>query len=334
MDRLRIGFIEGRAQAHAGWRAALAANAGALADADSDLDALVVTSTAPEALVRAKAALERGKAVLHATPAFLRPEQIERLVAAARRGGALLRFAEPFRYHPGFTFLQRLLTGDEPFWRLRCLRSTNMANSRDGAPLEALVAEELTVYDALIERPALRVSAASRSDVNGARTLSLTIEYAGGVVAHCTAGLGAHHRSERRLLATMEGREISLDWNDRAEPLRFSGAAVRPCRAAPGSARACDPALAEVTLFLEAVRARHHSPTNGPRWERVAAIRRAARESICLGETVELPGGLSTESEELCMGVRRTKPPLRVIRGGGRSGRAAHRRPALTVVRR
>lgn len=324
---MRIGLM-GQGALPERWRSAAAsvANVAPDSDIDTQLDALIVATAGPDAFARAKAALDAGLPVLYAAPSLLSPWQTQALLSVARRRGALLRFAEPFQHHAGFAFLRRLLTGDEPFWRTLYLRSTSLAPAGSGARLDELASEQLAACDALIDRPARRVSsAANRAGEAGVRALFLTIEYEGGPLIHCTVSV-AEPASERRLVAVTQGRSIVLDWNDPDSSLCFQGAlehAVHPPPATEISTP--DPMLAEVTEFVAAARTGDRSSENGARWAQLAAIWWAARESMGFGETVEVAGRrfLIQNAEP---------PPLRVIEGGGRVVAPTRRRPVLTVV--
>ena len=76
---------------------------------------------------RAKEALEAELPVLYAAPFLLSPWQAGVLTHLSRAQGRFLQLAGPFRYRRVFSFLQRLLAGEEPFGHARYMGGGRVA---------------------------------------------------------------------------------------------------------------------------------------------------------------------------------------------------------------
>ncbi len=298
------------------------------------IDAVVLAPGVGDLFARAKEALQAGVAVLYAAPFLLSPWQAASLQELSRAQGALLRFTQPFQYRRGFAFLQRLLQGEEPFWRPLYLRALCLCPS---ARIDELATEELARCDALLGSEPQRVSAvASRPDaMSQPSAVFITVEYSGGMAMQCTISL-AEAATTRQLVAVAPGRTVILDELDPVAPLRIVGAAPnegpRPGLPAPLqshalSAKEIDPHEEEAKRFSQAVASGDGTAANGERWARVAVLWWAARQSMSFGGPTDVPSRLLQPRDT-------APPPLTVIQGGGKAASPARRRPGLTLVGR
>ena len=304
------------------------------------IDALVLTTGAGDPFARAKEALLADTPVLYAAPFLLSPWQAGILDELSRRQGCLLRFVEPFRYRPGFTFLHRLLAGEEPFWRPLYLRTLRLAQPDGPARIDQLATEELAICETLLNDSPRWVSAVAsrRDEVAEVCAVFLTLHDSDGPLAQCTISL-AEANSAHQLVAVTASRTVILDDLDPVAPLRIEGGgAPELCAEGPppvpprqggaeGPPAGPDPVAEEANRFLGAVAAGDRAPANGARWTRVAALWWAARQSLSSGGPMEVPSPALRPGDA-------EPPPLRVIRGGGRPAPAAWQRPPLTVVAR
>ncbi len=299
------------------------------------IDALVLAPGCSDPFARAKEALEADLPVLYAAPFLLSPWQAGVLTRLSRAQGRFLQFAEPFQYRRGFSFLQRLLAGEEPFWRPLYLRGLRVAPPGESARIDELATEELAICQALLGgTPDWVTAAASRRDeVAEVCAVFLTLQYSNGLLAQCTISL-AEEKGISQLVATTPSRTVVLDDQDPVAPLRFVGgkdtdlfaegaAFVTAPQGYAQGAPAVDPLLEEAKGFLSAVAAANGSHGNGERWTQVAALWWAARQSMSFGGPAEVPVVRPGDA---------APPPFRVIRGGGKTVPAAGRRPRLTVV--
>jgi predicted dehydrogenase len=298
-----------------------------------DLEAVVLAPGTFDPFSRAQEALRAGLPVLYAAPFLLTPWQTAILRDEAAADGLLLRFAEPFRHRPGFAFLRRVFAGSEPFWRPLYLRALRLGRREDGARLDELATEELACCQALLEAEpeAVSATAAQRDATGDVCAAFLTVRYRGGAVVQITVSL-AEVMPGRQLVAATGGRTLVLDELGPVASLCMTGADGEELLAREGSggklvsAPARDAVAGEAAYFGRAVRERDLSAGNGRAWTRVAAAWWAARQSIAFGAPAELP-------EPARRAADAEPPPLRVIKGGGLTVRAARKRPPLTVVR-
>ena len=301
------------------------------------IDALVLVPGCSDPFARAKEALEAELPVLYAAPFLLSPWQAGVLTHLSRAQGRFLQFAEPFRYRRGFSFLQRLLAGEEPFWRPLYLRGLRVAPPGDPARIDELATEELAICQTLLGGTPDSVTAAAsrRDEVAEVCAVFLTLQYSNGLLAQCTISL-AEEKGISQLVATTPSRTVVLDDQDTVAPLRFVGgtdtdlfaegvAFVTAPQGPAKGASALDPLAEEAQDFLSAVAAGDGSHGNGERWTQVAALWWAARQSMSFGGPAEVPAVRPGDA---------APPPFRVIRGGGKTVPAAGRRPRLTVVAR
>ena len=329
-DQLHIAVLGAGPQAER-WAAELGQEAAVSLAPDAPpggVDALIVAPGAKDPFPRVREALSAGVPVLYAAPFLFSPWQAALLEALGRRQGCLLRVAEPFQYRGGFPLLLRLTRGREPLWRLRYLRTTSLAPADGSSRIDELAVEDLAICQALLDVPPLSVSAtaAHRDETGGVCAFFLTVTYPRGVVVHCTISL-AEAEPARQLVAVTANRTAILDGVDPAAPVQIMAHSTWTT-AAPTrrtiSVTSSDALPEEARRFLEAVAAGDHSPANGERWVRVAALWWAARQSMSFGGAVEVPA----PSVKL---AQTEPPPLRVIEGGGQVTRTA-KRPVLTLV--
>ena len=338
-NRLRLAFF-GEGEGAERWAAAL----GGLAQVclrperlPESIDAVVIAPGARHPVARAQEALEAAVPVLYAAPFRLSPRQATNLQELSERQGTVLCFAEPFLHRPGFAFLRRLLGGKEPIWHPLYLRTLCLAQPESGVRLDELAAEELAMCQGLLESEPLQVTAvASRRDSVGELcAVFLTVQYRHGPLVQCTVSL-AEAVMARRLIAAAQGRTIILDELDPVSPLRivagsepepFLRYSGEPAARGHADSRSCkrrsDPIIEEAKRFVEAVSSGDGSAANVERWVRVAMLWRAARRSVSLGAPVAVAPLMPRKTEP---------PPLKVMRGGGKAGSPAGRRPALTLV--
>ena len=296
----------------------------------AEIDALIIAPGVNNPFARAKEALVAGVPVLYAAPFLLSPWQATTLHRLSSRQGHLLRFAEKFQHRRGFTFLRRLLEGDEPFWRPLYLRSIRLVPPETSTRIDELATEELAICQALLDSAPQQVSAtASHSDaVGNVCAAFLTIQYRDGPPVQCTISV-AEASSAHQLIAVTSGRTVILDELDPIAPLRVIGAGEQETYTAspPESSTAADRdfMVKEIEQFLQAVSQDNSSFDNSERWANVAALWWAARQSMSFGGPVDVPNPffLPRDTEP---------PPFTVIRGGGKTASAAGKRPALTVV--
>lgn len=226
-------------------------------------------------------------------------------------------------------FLERMVGGEEPFWRPLYLRSFRALGPTASVRVDEVAIEELAVCDSLLAGdPQCVTTVASRCPKSGeVRALFLTVEYGDGRVAQCTVSV-AEAANARRLVVAMQDRTVILDDQDRASPVRILGEGEQDLlgeRASALDGPAADSVAAEMESFLAAVAAGDLSASNGARWTRVAGLWWAARQSMSFGGPVEVLKGPIRP-------VRREPPPLRVIEGGGKKTQVAKERPPLTLV--
>lgn len=336
--RLRVAILGDRDQMD-GWTSAIQGTAQICPSREeplNDIDAVVLAPGVSDPFARAKEALQHGVPVLYAAPFLLSPWQAASLYEVSRTQGVLLRFTEPFRYRRGFSFLQRLLEGEEPLWRPLYLRTLCLV-SEAGIRIDELATEELAMCEALVDSQPQRVSAvASRQDATSQPSVVfINVEYSDGLVVQCTISL-AETAATRQLVAVVHGRTITLDELDPVAPVRIAGTRPRDGRRQPSGASWQDhapsvgehnPRFQEAKRFLEAVSSDDRSLANGQRWSRVALLWWAARQSMSFGGPTEVPGRLLQPRDT-------APPPFKVIRGGGKGASPSWRRPGLTVVAR
>ena len=301
------------------------------------IDALVLAPGCSDPFARAKEALEADIPVLYAAPFLLSPWQAGTLTNLSRAQGRLLQFAEPFRYRRGFSFLQRLLAGEEPFWCPLYLRGLRVAPPGEPARIDELATEELAICQTLLGGTPHSVTAVAsrRDEVAEVCAVFLTLQYNNGLLAQCTISL-AEENGINEVVVTTPSRTVVLDDQDPVAPLRFVGgkdtdlfaegaAFVTAPQGHAQGAPALDPLAEEAQCFLSAVAAGDGSHGNGERWTQVAALWWAARQSMSFGGPAEVPSIRPGDA---------APPPFRVIRGGGKTVPAVGRRPRLTVVAR
>lgn len=296
--------------------------------------ALVIAPGAADPFARAKEALSAGVPVLHAAPFLLSPWQTSVLQQVSRRRQVLLSFSESFRYRPGFAFLRRALQGREPLWRPVYLRALTLARSGGPRRLDEIAMEQLALCDALLDwQPRQVVAAGSHRDDAGELCAAFISVHSGDApAAHCTVSL-AEVMEARQLVVATPDCTVVLDDLDPIASLRVLRAGEEEAlvrrshqvRSERLLTPDCDPVAAETEGFVEAVSHGGLSASNAERWVRVASCWWAARQSIAFGGAREVPAALARETEP---------PPLRVIEGGGRSGRSARSRAALSLVSR
>jgi hypothetical protein len=220
--KLRIAVCGGRSD-QSRWMAAIAASP-SLAPAASGKrpDALIIEPETPEPFLQARDALEGGIDILLATPE-LAPGELQSLAALAASQGRVLRFWEPFRAQRGFGFLQRLLGGEEPFWRPLYLRTLRLAPPAGDHPLDALATDELAMLDALLGRRPVVVNASlgCAEGAGGAVAAFVTLTYREGLAVHATISV-AEARPARQLVVVTDGRSIVLDDGDASPEQRAS----------------------------------------------------------------------------------------------------------------
>ncbi len=289
--------------------------------------AAVVAPSAHDPFSHAREALLADIPVLYAAPFHLSPWQASVLNELSSRRGRILRFIEPFRYQTGYSFLQRLLEGREPFWRPLYIRSLFSTRPQAQVRIDDLATEEMALYDSLLDAEPIRASAVAvhRDETAQVCAASITVEYNGGPPLHSIVSL-AEASDAHQLVVVASERTVVLDQVDDRVPLRIVGADseghdVSFGRENSGSEQG-DPFAQELDRFLDAVDAGDISLRNGARWSRVAATWWAARQSMSFGGSVDVPKLQRTTNP----------PPLTVIEGGGHASRPAGRRPALTVV--
>ena len=288
--------------------------------------AAVVAPSAHDPFSHAREALLAGIPVLFAAPFHLSPWQASVLEELSRHKGLILRFVEPFQYQTGYSFLQRLLEGREPFWRPLYVRSLSSMSPQAPGRIDELATEELALYDSLLEAKPLRVTAVAvhRDETAQVCAASFTVEYEGGPPLHCMVSL-AEASGAHQFVAVAPERTVVLDQMDDQVPLRITGV-DRPAQDVSfGENHGSEPAelfAQELDRFLAAVDASENSFRNAARWTRVAATWWAARQSMSFGGSVDVPALDQTTKP----------PPLTVIEGGGHSSSPAGRRPELTVV--
>lgn len=335
--RLRVAIVGNRDQTD-GWASAFQGAAQICPSQEepmSGIDAVVLAPGVSDPFGRAKDALKGGVAVLYAAPFLLSPWQAASLHELSRTQGALLRFTEPFQYRRGFTFLQRLLEGEEPFWRPLYLRTLCLVSDA-GIRIDELATEELAMCEALVYSQPQRVSAvASRLDaMSQPSAVFITVEYSDGLVVQCTISL-TETAATRQLVAVAHGRTITLDELDPVAPVRIAGGSPHDGRRQPigsswqdhaPSVGERNPRFQEAKRFLEAVSSDDGSLANGQRWSRVALLWWAARQSMSFGGPIEVPSRTLQARDA-------ATPPFTVIRGGGKAASSSSR-PGLTLVAR
>ena len=322
--QLRVALF-GSGQRADEWSEAFSRTARVQASTVGSTEVLVVAPGTHDPFGQTRDALREGVSVLYATSFQLTPWQAIALEELSRRERRLLRFVEPFRYQRGYSFLQRLLEGREPFWRPLYLRSLYLKGPQSGVRLDDLATEELALYDSLIGARPRCVSAVSvrQDEFTQACAASFMVEYVDGPSLHCMVSL-AEGSAAHELAAVAPERTILMDQLDPAAPLRIFGADAEGRELSLDREPRCDDIMAQETAgFLAAVRSRDLSYGNSGRWTRVAAVWWAARQSMSFGGSVEVPALVRTNTK---------RPPLTVIEGGGGPSRRAGPRPALKLI--
>ncbi len=322
--QLRVALF-GSGQRADEWVEAFSRAARVQAGTVGSADVLVIAPGTHDPFGQTREALRAGVSVLFAASFQLTPWQASALEELSRRERRLLRFVEPFRYQGGYSFLQRLLEGREPFWRPLYLRSLCLKGPQSGLRLDDLATEELALYDSLLGARPRCVSAVSvrQDESTQACAASIMVEYVDGPSFHCMVSL-AEGGAAHELAAVAPERTVLMDQLDPAAPLRIFGADAEGRELSlDGEPQHDDIIAQETTGFLAAVRSHDLSYSNGGRWTRVAAVWWAARQSMSFGGSVEVPALVRTNTKT---------PPLTVIEGGGRSPRKGGLRPALKLV--
>lgn len=151
-------------------------------------------------------------------------------------------------------------------------------------------------------------------------------------LVHCTVSL-AEVMEARQLVVATADCTVVLDDLDPVASLRVLRAGEEQVLVGqPGPAQGerlfashSDAVAGESERFVDAVSRGDMSTANADRWVRVVSCWWAARQSMAFGGAREVPAVHATGTEP---------PPLRVIEGGGRTGRSAGSRPALSLVSR
>lgn len=230
-DRL-VHLVIADRQRHSEWSRALASLAGvhvAPAPADSDelaellrsddIDGLVLSEAAADAMALITHALEAGKHVLVTARAALTARQARSLHRLALDRGRMLLFASGGVGDARLAFVRRMVAGVNGLWRPRYLR---LLDTGDERPLpEAAFDDIATVLSLMGARPASVSAVAPRVDdeSGGPDAMMITLAYAVGPVARIdVSGLEATHRCE--LVLACDTRTAVIDVRDERAPLQ------------------------------------------------------------------------------------------------------------------
>jgi hypothetical protein len=288
------------------WSAELPAILPCATTNDLDMDGvdavLVAGSLGEDEFEVARQALLAGLPVLVAKPAQLAARQIIGLSRAARRGSGLLRFAQVWSWQRKAGDLQRLRAGAESLLQTRSIDILRLADRHSIGSLACCLREELAWIASFRHDHPIGVRATTNETAREACSSALvSLLYGDGTALRCTAALTegidsrqVHAGGSDRKLVLSAGPVASSDGNDRYELVRF----------------------------CEGVRTHDGSLGNHALWSHIAALWADVEHSLSMDQ----PLGARNERSQ-----NTNPPPLRLIEGGGRSGRHGPR-PRLTLV--
>jgi hypothetical protein len=263
---------------------------------------LVAGSLEEDEFEVAKQALLAGLPVLVAKPAQLAARQISVLSGAARRGSGLLRFAQVWGWQRKAGDLQRLTAGSESLLQTRSIDILRLADRHSIGSLARCLREELAWVASFRHDHPIDVRATTNETSREACSSAfVSLLYGDGTALRCTLTL-TDGVDSRRVVAGESDRKLVLS----AGPIATFDADERY----------------ELVRFCEAVRTHNASFGNHMLWSRIAALWADVEHSLSMDQPFVARNVRSQNT---------TPPPLRLIEGGGGSGRHGPR-PRLTLV--
>lgn len=168
---------------------------------DDELDAIVVTASARAHYALARAALERDKHVFVEKPLALRVAEARELVMIARQRDRRLMVGHLLLYHPAVQHLKASIGAGE-LGELRYIYSQRLNLGqvrRDENAMWSLAPHDISVALYLLEQEPVSASAQGRDFLrSGVDDLAfLTINFAGGQLAHCHVSWLDPHKVRR-----------------------------------------------------------------------------------------------------------------------------------------
>lgn len=168
---------------------------------DAELEAIVVTASAPAHYALAKAALERGKHVFVEKPLALKVAQASELVALARTKNRRLMVGHLLLYHPAVQRLKATIDSGE-LGQVRYVYSQRLNLGqvrRDENAMWSLAPHDISVALYLLGREPTSVSAQGRDFLRpGVHDLVfLTMSFANGSLANCHVSWLDPHKVRR-----------------------------------------------------------------------------------------------------------------------------------------
>ncbi|MFN2166773.1 MAG: Gfo/Idh/MocA family protein [Anaerolineae bacterium] len=191
---------------------------------DPELDAIVVTASAPAHYDLSRAALERGKHVFVEKPMALRVGEAEELVALAHANDLRLMVGHLLLYHPAVQRLKAYIeAGELGTPRYVYSQRLNLGQvRRDENAMWSLAPHDISVALYLLAQEPVTVSAVGRDFLRtGIEDLVfLTMHFADGALAHCHVSWLDPHKVRR---ITVVGSEKMAVFDDMAprEKLRI-----------------------------------------------------------------------------------------------------------------
>lgn len=271
---------------------------------DPEIKGVVLATPAETHFALAKKSLLAGKDVFVEKPLCLSPEEGEEICRLAEEKGRILMVGHLLHYHPAVQALKKI-TAEGGLGRLHHISSTrlNLGIFRfEENVLWSFSPHDISVILAVVGELPQRVMAAGTATLTPGihDTVHLTMEFAGGLLAHIFVSW-LYPIKEQKLVLAGEGG--MLVFNDTAkdnkllyypQPVKWSGRRPAPDRKepAPVPIENTEPLRAECAAFLKAIESRIPPPTDGREGLRVLQVLAAAQRSLDTGGAwVELAEG-------------------------------------------
>lgn len=317
--------------------------------ADAESDAVVFADPPREPFSAIRKALLHDKHVLACGVApFVSSEQMRELARVAARRSRVLMLAEERLFHPALTFLRRMLSEKNGFWRFRYLRALVAPGAAGQAFTAALILEEMALVARLVESHPESVNASACYGQSPIEPVALfvTMRYPEGRLVSLQVSALEVQETRQWTLAT-DSKTVLVDECDPRGPLKIisagsdsaAGSLVHlnppvPLREWSSESTitppvvAVDARLEQCRHFVSAAERNDAGRGNGAFWAEVISTWESAQESIALA-------GAAVEVRAQAAGAAAgSRPKLRIIRGRGTGAVVRGERPSLTLVTR
>jgi predicted dehydrogenase len=295
-----------------------------------DIDAVAFAGASGDLVTAIKRALMANRHVFVAGTPAIATKQLLSLDALARRRSRVLMFDSGALGDERVDFVRRMVTGPQPLWRPRYVRSLRTGAS-DAQTLDEIAVGDISFALHLLGATPVRVSAlAPRIDeTDGAAGVALiTLVFESGAIARFDVSL-VEPQARHEVAIACDGRTVLLDAFDARAPLQIQ--AERASRQGGWAETVTEHPAAEpmeraavvAEAFVTAVRARDVSASNTGALAVATSVWEAARESMAAdGAMIEI-GERAAER----------RPALKLIVGGGHID-DSYPAPELKIVSR